>query len=262
MPRIWKHIINITFGALLVCVLTGAYFLGSASRKPIRCKGISISVTDSAMNRFITPREIRKFLDEELEGGYIGVQIDSIDLTRIEEILDSKSAILKSQAFTTKDSILNVVVTQKKPIVRFQKGTKGFYAVEDCSLFPLQSTYTSHVMVVDGYIPLKIEHGYLGKPDTEEGCRWLKGIVGLVKYINASRTWQSKIVQITVQEDGNLLLIPREGRERFLFGQACDMEKKFEKMELYYKGIREEKGEDAYRTVDLRFEGQIICRKD
>ena len=55
-------------------------------------------------------------------------------------------------------------------------------------------------------------------------------------------------MQITVQEDGNLVLIPREGRERFLFGQACDMEKKFEKMELYYKGIREEKGEDAYRT--------------
>jgi cell division protein FtsQ len=117
-------------------------------------------------------------------------------------------------------------------------------------------------MVVDGYIPLKIEHGYLGKPDTEEGCRWLKGIVGLVKYINASRTWQSKIVQITVQEDGDLVLIPREGHERFLFGQACELEKKFEKMELYYKGIREEKGEDAYRTIDLRFEGQIICRKD
>ena len=262
MPRIWKHIINITFGTLLVCVLTGAYFLGAANRKPIRCKGLAITVTDSAMNKFITPREIRHYLDEELEGGYIGVQLDSINLSRVEEILDSKSAILKSEAFTTKDSILNVVVTQKKPIVRFQKGTKGFYAVEDCSLFPLQSTYTSHVMVVDGYIPLKIEHGYLGKPDTEEGCRWLKGIVGLVKYINASRTWQSKIVQITVQEDGNLVLIPREGRERFLFGQACDMEKKFEKMELYYKGIREEKGEDAYRTVDLRFEGQIICRKD
>lgn len=262
MSGIWKHIINITFGALLVCVLTGAYFLGSASRKQIRCKGISISVTDSAMNRFITPREIRKYLDEELEGGYIGVHIDSINLTRIEEILDSKSAILKSQAFTTKDSILNVVVTQKKPVVRFQKGTKGFYAVEDCSLFPLQSTYTSHVMVVDGHIPLKIEHGYLGKPDTEEGCRWLKSIVGLVKYINASRTWQSKIVQITVQEDGDLVLIPREGHERFLFGQACEVEKKFEKMELYYKGIREEKGEDAYRTVDLRFERQIICRKD
>ena len=262
MPRIWRHIINITFGALLVCVLTGAYFLGASSRKPIRCKGLAITVTDSAMNKFITTREIRRYLDEELEGGYIGVQLDSINLTRVEEILDSKSAILKSEAFTTKDSILNVVVTQKKPVVRFQKGTKGFYAVEDCSLFPLQSTYTSHVMVVDGYIPLKIEHSYLGKPDTEEGCRWLESIVGMVKYIEADKTWQGKIVQITVLQDGDLLLIPREGKERFLFGQPYGLDEKFYKMGLYYKSIRKEKGEDAYRTVDLRFDGQIVCRKN
>ncbi len=262
MPRIWKHIVNIVFGALLVSTLTGAYFLGASKRKTIRCKGVAITVTDSSMNRFISPREIKKFLDEELEGGYIGVQIDSIDLTRIEEILDSKSAILKSEAYTTKDSMLNVTVTQKKPVVRFQKGTKGFYAVEDCSLFPLQSTYTSHVMVVDGHIPLKIEHGYLGKPDTEAGCRWLNDIVELVKYIEASKTWKSKIVQITVLEDSDLLLIPRVGQERFLFGQPCDIEEKFEKMGIYYRSIQYSKGEGAYRTVDLRFKDQIVCRKD
>lgn len=262
MPRIWKHIVNIVFGVLLVSTLTGAYFLGTSKRKTIRCKGVAITVTDSSMNRFISPKEIKKFLDEELEGGYIGVQIDSIDLTRIEEILDSKSAILKSEAYTTKDSMLNVTVTQKKPVVRFQKGTKGFYAVEDCSLFPLQSTYTSHVMVVDGHIPLKIEHGYLGKPDTEAGCRWLNDIVELVKYIEASKTWKSKIVQITVLEDSDLLLIPRVGQERFLFGQPCDIEEKFEKMGIYYRSIQYSKGEGAYRTVDLRFKDQIVCRKD
>ena len=262
MPRIWKHIVNIAFGTLLVCVLTGAYLLGMSSRKPIKCKGVSITVTDSAMNRFISAREIKKFLDEELEGGYIGVQIDSIDLGRIEEILDSKGAILKSQAYTTKDSLLNVRVTQKMPVVRFQKGTKGFYAVEDCSLFPLQSTYTSHVMVVDGYIPLKIEHGYLGKPDTEQGSKWLQDIVGLVNYIENSKTWKNKIVQITVLQDSDLMLIPREGQERFLFGQICDIEEKFDKMGLYYKSIQHKKGEDAYKTVDLRFKDQIVCRKD
>ena len=262
MPRIWKHIVNIAFGTLLVCVLTGAYLLGMSSRKPIKCKGVSITVTDSAMNRFISAREIKKFLDEELESGYMGIQIDSIDLGRIEEILDSKGAILKSQAYTTKDSLLNVKVTQKMPVVRFQKGTKGFYAVEDCSLFPLQSTYTSHVIVIDGYIPLKIEHGYLGKPDTDQNYKWLQDIVGLVKYIDNSKTWKNKIVQITVLEDSDLMLIPREGQERFLFGQVCDIEEKFEKMGLYYKSIRYRKGEYAYKTVDLRFKDQIVCRKD
>ena len=262
MPRIWRHIVNILFGALLVGVLTGAYFLGATKRKPIKCKGVAITITDSAMNRFISPREIKKYLDEELEGGYIGVQLDSINLALIEEILDSKSAILKSEAYTTKDSILNVTVTQKKPLVRFQKGKKGFYAVEDCSLFPLQSTYTSHVMVVDGYIPLLIEHGYLGKPDTEAGCKWLQDMVGLVKYIEASKIWKEKIVQITVLEDSDLVLVPRVGQERFLFGQACDIEEKFEKMGLYYKSIQHQKGEYAYKTVDLRFKDQIVCRKD
>ena len=262
MPRIWRHIVNRAFSTLLVCVLTGAYFLGVAKRKPIKCKSLSITVTDSTMNKFISPREIKKFLDEELEGGYIGVQIDSINLARIEEILDSKSAIHKSEAYTTKDSILNVTVTQKKPLVRFQKGTKGFYAVEDCSLFPLQSSYTSHVMVVDGYIPLKIEHGYLGKPDTEAECKWLQDMVGLVKHIENSKTWKGKIVQITVLEDSNLVLIPRAGQERFLFGQVCDIEEKFEKMGLYYKSIQPKKGEGAYKTVDLRFKDQIVCRKD
>jgi len=262
MPRIWKHIINIAFGTLLAGVLTAAYFTGASGRKGVRCKGLAITVIDSAMNRFITPKEIREYLDDELEGGYQGVQIDSIDLTRIEEILDGKSAIMKSQAYTTKDSILNVTVMQKQPVVRFQKGKKGFYAVEDGSLFPLQDTYTSHVMVVDGHIPLRIEHGYLGKPDTEEGCRWLKDMIALVVFLKEDRTWKDRIVQISVQEDSDLVLIPREGQERFLFGQPDDIEDKFEKMELYYKSIRHHKGEESYRTVDLRFEGQIVCRKN
>ena len=87
MKNIWKHIINVTFAAALVCVLTAAFCLGVSSRKGIRCKGVTITVTDSATNQFITPKEIRKFLDEEYTG-YIGEPIDSIDLTQIEKILD------------------------------------------------------------------------------------------------------------------------------------------------------------------------------
>ena len=168
MKNVWKHIINVTFAAVLVCVLTAAFCLGVSSRKGIRCKGVTITVTDSATNQFITPKEIRKFLDEEYTG-YIGEPIDSIDLTRIEKILDSKSAILKSQAFTTKDSLLNIIVTQRKPVVRFQKGQGGFYADAEGHLFPLQNTYASHVLIVDGRIPLKLEYGYTGKLEMAQG---------------------------------------------------------------------------------------------
>lgn len=258
MPRIWRHIINIAFGILLVSILTGAYLLGSKGRQGILCKGTSITITDSSMNQFITPAQIRRYLDEEYPD-YMGMPIDEIDLTRVEEILDEKTAVQKCQAYTTKDSLLNIKVTQRKPIVRFQKGDKGFYADKDGLLFPLQTTYTSHVMVIDGKIPLKNADGYLGSPESDQDKEWLRNMIGLVNYIESSRTWRGKIVQIHISEKGDIILIPREGREQFLFGQADNISEKFSKMEIYYKSIQEDKGEGYYGLVDVRYEGQIVC---
>jgi cell division protein FtsQ len=83
----------------------------------------------------------------------------------------------------------------------------------------------------------------------------------IVNFIEKDRTWKDKIVQISVREDGDLILIPREGRERFLFGQPEDVEEKFSKMEKYYTHILPAKGEGHYRTVDLKYKGQIVCRE-
>ena len=145
--------------------------------------------------------------------------------------------------------MLNVTITQRKPIVRFQKGSKGFYADETGYLFPLQSTYASHVQIVDGAIPLNNEE-------------WLERMIRLVRHIDDSKVWKDKIVQITVEEDGNLTLVPRDGKEKFIFGHPTDIESKFKKMELYYKAIKPSKTDKDYRWVDIRFDGQIVCREE
>lgn len=248
MPRIVRHIINISFAVLLTAALVASYMLGASHRKPITCKGLSICIPDSAANQFIRPDEVRKILDSEYRG-YIGLPIDEIDLTKIESILDGKSAIYKSEAYATKDSMLNVTITQRKPIVRFQKGSKGFYADETGYLFPLQSTYASHVQIVDGAIPLNNEE-------------WLERMIRLVRHIDDSKVWKDKIVQITMEEDGNLTLVPRDGKEKFIFGHPTDIESKFKKMELYYKAIKPSKTDKDYRWVDIRFDGQIVCREE
>ena len=40
-----------------------------------------------------------------------------------------------------------------------------------------------------------------------------------------------------------------------------DIAGKFDKMEKYYTNIIPVKGENIYKVVDLRFDGQIVCRK-
>ena len=61
-------------------------------------------------------------------------------------------------------------------------------------------------------------------------------------------------------DNGDIALIPRKGKEIFIIGQPTSLEEKFEKMGKYYKVIIPEKGSDAYRTVDLRYRGQIVCK--
>ena len=89
---------------------------------------------------------------------------------------------------------------------------------------------------------------------------WFKSVMNVVNYMEDSRLWKGKIVQISVDSKGNLTRIPREGNERFLFGQPHSLVEKFGKMERYYTTIVREKGSSRYKRVDVRFKDQIVCR--
>lgn len=259
MSKTVRHIINGVSGALLAACLVLAYMSGVSCRAPLKCTGLNVVIADSSMNRFVSKADVKKFLDKEY-GEYVGMPLDSIDLAKVEKIIDGRSAVNKSEAYTTRDGMLNVKVTQRTPVVRFQKSDGGFYADAEGFLFPLQSSYASRVQVIDGEIPLKANSGYKGEITDEKERAWLEKVIDLVNYMENSRTWKDKIVQITVCDGGELIMVPREGTERFHFGQPDEIHEKFRKMETYYTAVVPAKGEKEYRVVNLEYEGQIVCR--
>lgn len=259
MNKVIRYIlISLTAVFLAGCIVV-SYIAGVESRRPIVCKGVKITVLDSAENSFVSVADVRQFIDRSY-GKIIGEPLDSIDLVKIEKIVDGRSAVRKSEAFVTRDSILNITVTQRRPVVRFQKKDGGFYADAEGYIFPLQNSYASHVQIVDGHIPLAANSGYKGDIEDPKERAWFSSVMNVINHMEGSKVWKGKIVQISVDENGELTLIPREGNERFLFGQPHSLEEKFSKMEKYYTTIIPEKGSDHYRSVDVRFEGQIVCK--
>lgn len=251
-------ILGICGAAIAVCI-TCSFIAGSASRETLRCERLHVEILDSMKNGFVSKADIKKYLDKEY-GGYIGQPLDSLDFVKMEKIIDGRSAVLKSEAFATRDGTLNITVTQRRPVVRFQKKDGGFYADAEGFIFPLQNSYASHVQIIDGNIPLAANSGYKGSIDNPQEREWFDKIMKIVRFMEGNKTWKDKIVQIHVGENGELTMIPREGKERFLFGQPVCVEKKFGRMEAYYSTIVPEKGADRYSTVDVRFEGQIVCK--
>ena len=224
----------------------------------LTCAGVKVEFTDDF--NFVTAKDVEGYLDKGY-GAYIGQRLDSVDLQKVESILDNKSAILKAEAYTTPDGYLNVRIRQREPMVRFQKDNNGYYADERGFLFPLQRNYTSMVPVIDGAVPLNIERGYKGEPKTEAERKWLAGVIAMVNHMQDSGIWAENICQITVRENGDLVMIPRKGKERFIFGLPEDFGRKFDLISRYYTSILPHKGAGSYSTVNVKYKGQIVCRK-
>ena len=260
MKKSFKYILTGFCGLALAAVIVVACIAGTRSRQHVRCTGLEVAVLDSMQNSFVSKTDVKGYIDKEY-GRYVGTVIDSIDLVRIEEIIDGRSAVMKSQAYVTTDGVLHVEVTQRRPVVRFQKSGGGFYADAEGYIFPLQTTYASHVQVIDGNIPLAANSGFKGAIEDPKEMEWFERMMDIVNYMEKSRTWKDKIVQISVDKDRNVILIPREGNERFIFGQPVEIEEKFRKMEKYYTHIIPAKGAGHYKTVDLKYKGQIVCKE-
>ena len=257
--KIVKYVLIGVCGAMVAAILVASCLAGKEARKGLVCKGLEVAILDSLENSFVSKADVRKYLDKEY-GRYVGEKLDSLDLVKIEKIIDGRSAVKKSQAYVTKDSLLRIEVTQRKPVVRFQKKEGGFYADADGYIFPLQVSYASHVQIIDGDIPLAANSGYKGEIENPREREWFENVMDVVRFIEGSRTWKGKIVQIHVEKNGEIVLVPREGRQVFRFGQPVQVAEKFDKMEMYYSHIVPEKGSEAYKTVDVRFADQIVCR--
>lgn len=259
MKKAVRYLITALVGVLIFGTVSIAFRAGVKSREPIQCKGLNVVILDSLENDFVSRADVKKFLEKEY-GQYIGIPIDSINLSRIEDIIDGRSAVMKSEAYVTKDGMLNIKVTQRKPIVRFQKEDGGFYADTEGFVFPLQSSYASYVQIVDGNIPINMKSGHKGKIENPKEKEWFDKVMNVVNFIEGSKIWKDRIVQIHVDNGGELILIPREGKERFNIGQPVNIKDKFDRMATYYTAIAANREGKTYRTVTLKYDGQIVCR--
>ncbi|MBR4756182.1 MAG: hypothetical protein IK076_04505 [Bacteroidales bacterium] len=257
-----KKGLKIAIVAAAAGVLALAFFailgMNEERQRQVTCAGVKVEFADKF--NFVTAEDIERYLKADY-GTYIGQRLDSVDLLKVESILNGKSAILKTEAYTTPDGFLNIKVFQREPSIRFQKGENGFYADAKGSLFPLQDNYTSQVPIIDGEIPISFESGYKGEPRTEAEKEWLEKVIGMVGYIQASKTWSENISQISVRKNGDLVMVPRQGKELFIFGPPDNIEDKFSRIGKYYTAIVPDKGEGYYSTVNVKFDGQIVCRK-
>lgn len=261
-----KPIVRRGLGLLLIIACVTVWIVSSGmSRRALSvrtCTGketLDVRVKDSLERRFVAREDVEKWLESEY-GAYAGLRLDSVNLAKIESLILGHSAVKTCEAWLTDDGSLHIELTQREPAVRFDTGSNGYYSDADGFIFPLQARGTVDVPVVDGKLPLTVPRGFKGEPSAREQKEWLAKILAMAAHMKGSE-WDKNIARITVDDKGNLILTPLAGKETFLFGPPDRIAEKFSLMEKYYTSVLPSKDPDYYKTVDVRYKGQLVCRR-
>lgn len=266
MKKFLRILVPVLSTIILVLVMSLISQKAQMKRAGVVCDEVDIVIRDSAKLDFIRAADVERYLNEDF-GKWKGRKLDSLDLKAIETALSGRSAILDVEAYTTvylqddnPRGTLHIELSQREPIVLFMgKGMRsGFFADSQGVLFPQKKDKVQCLLTVGGEFPLELADYQGASPSAKS---WVRDVVAMARYMDGDEFLRSAFSVVTSDRSGNLFLRPREGREKFLFGGPDLAEEKFERIKTYYRYILPAREKDTYATVDVRFEGQIVCRE-
>lgn len=250
-------------GYFLITAALGAYFYfsGSLALKEgnnLVCNTIKVRILDSTTNKFVSKAEINQLLQKE--GINIGEsKIKHINQYNLEEVINNGTAVKISQVSVTGRGILIVDILQRRPIIRLETINGGFYMDESAYIFPLMKSYTSYVPIITGEIPINIPPGYRGVAESSD--KWASQIYELALYMEQHNFWNSMIEQIYVDNKGIIYMTARVGSTEIIFGNPENIDYKFNKLHAFYNKVIPAAGWEAYKSVDVSFGKQLVCKK-
>ncbi len=200
---------------------------------------IIIKSSDNFVNKAI----ILKYFKEK-SVCFDSLLIVDFNKEKLEYLLESYPGIKEAEVFANQKGSVDILIKQKKPIVRVKSYTDDYYLDEFGEKMHLSAHYTPKIVVATGHIY------------TENHA----GIYEFVKKINKSEFWHAQITQIHFEND-EILLVPRVGSQKISIGSFKNIENKLDNLYQFYKVAMPAKGWQTYSDINLKFNNQIICTK-
>ena len=180
--------------------------------------------------------------------------IRSIDVERIEDVLEREPFILDADVYVDAVNVLNIRLKQRDPILRIiDKNGLHYYLDKDGHKMPLSQHFTTRTLVASGNIPPHV-------PDFLDRRRHvLKDLFALSQRILEDEVLWTMIEQIYVTNTGDFVFVPMIGDQKIIFGKLDRVEEKIRNLKAFYDRAVPINGWRKYQTINLKFKGQIVC---
>lgn len=208
---------------------------------------------------FLDEADILRLLKAATNGKIKGQPKDAFDLQKMEKLLESNQWVKDAQIYFDSRDVLHVAVTEREPVARiFTAGGRSFYFDDQAQMMGLSDKLSTRLPVFTGFPDKKMI--------TADDTLLMKDIVATAKYINSNSFWSSQVSQINIDMTcgsacREMEMIPMIGNHVVKLGSGEEIEKKFNRLFIFYKQVLSKTGFDKYKTIDVRFNGQVVAAK-
>jgi len=267
MNKIFKKILSIFVWVLFISAFVFCLGFSSIQRNKIICNNISVTIVDSTENMFVDPDFIKEFLNQK-KYNILNNSIEKLPLNKIESDLNDIAYVKHSEVYTTIDGTLHVVIEQRNPVIRvINSNGSSYYIDNEARLFPLSDKYTARVIVASGFINepynLRFKNDITKLQAIDEfGKKYIDDDLYIVaKKIVTDEFFNSYFEQIYVNSNNEFELIPKVGDFTVLLGDIQNIDEKFENFKNFIKLAMPRQGWNIYKTINIKFNNQIVCTK-
>jgi cell division protein FtsQ len=219
-------------------------------QKKDHCQGYVINLKGAESNFFIDEKRVEKLLKAAANGNIKGQSKASIQLQKMENLLEENVWIRDAEIYFDNKDVMHVSVTQRIPVARiFNIAGKSFYVDETSRMMPLSDEQTARVPVFTGF-PSQV----ISKRDSA----LLDDVKNLALFIMHNSFWMAQIAQIDITEDRLFEIYPVVGNHVVRIGDATNIERKLDRLLIFYRAILSKTGFEKYAAIDVQYEGQVL----
>ncbi len=250
----WKAI---GIGFLWVISLSGLIVLMSFiehEKSAQHCTDVKVYIPGN--QTFVNRQEIDRIL-WSVGGQLKGKDLTTINTQNLEDAIKMNAFIRTAKVYADMNGVIRVRIEQREPVLRvINIKNQDFYIDQDGMKIPVSPNFTAQVLVANGNITEDLESKVRGLRTP-----MAKDLFKLAKFIQQDTLWSEQIEQIYVNANSEIQLVPRVGDHQIIIGDADSLERKFKNLLLFYKKAMPKVGWNTYKTINVKYLNQIICKK-
>lgn len=202
----------------------------------------------------INQEDVKVTIERSFGYNLLGIPVREIDVARVERVLENDPFVLNADVFLDAKNQLHLEIEQREPILRIiDKNGLNYYLDKYGMKMPLSKHFTARVLVATGNIP-PFDPKFLQRKK-----HILKDIFELTNIIIKDGFLEPMIEQVYVNNSKEYELSPILGDQKILLGNLDNIDDKIFYLKTFYKEALPYKGWQKYKTINLKFKGQVVA---